>query len=72
MNRLKLYILSTVSLLSTVPWFFFKTTDTQILGLPCWAFYSVCMTIVYAFVIALIFYRYWDILAGSEEDETIC
>lgn len=69
MNRLTLYILSIVSLLATVPWFFFETTETQLLGLPCWAFYSICMTMVYAMVIALIFYRYWTLLAGSEDEE---
>ena len=72
MTRVKLYCLLTACLVVTVPWFFTKYQTQQILGFPPWAFYSFCMTVLYAVIVALCLHRYWSVLAenDNEEDES--
>ncbi len=67
-EQFKVMCLSIILLLATAPWFFL-TRERQILGFPCWAFYSMCMSMVYAIVISIIFFSYWNMLAGSKDEE---
>ncbi|MFQ5963373.1 MAG: hypothetical protein ACE5KZ_03720 [Candidatus Scalinduaceae bacterium] len=69
MSRLTLYIISILTLVATVPWFFSEEMDVQVFGFPPWAFYSICMTVLYAVVISVIIYRYWHVLAGDDDEE---
>lgn len=68
MTRAKLYFVLTFFLVATVPWFFIKSQSTQIYGFPPWAFYSFCMTILYAVIVAFCLRRYWSVSAKDDDD----
>lgn len=68
MTKLRLYAILAAILLATVPWFFTRSVTAHILGFPPWAFYSICMTIVYAIVVAFFVGRYWP-LSEDDNDE---
>ncbi len=53
----------------TVPWFFTDFNGAIVLGFPLWAIYSLCMTVLYAVIIALLLGRYWKVLADENDSE---
>ena len=53
----KVYIISLVCCVLTAP--FFVSSQRIIMGFPAWAFYSLVMTIVYSFIIAILLQIYW-------------
>lgn len=53
----------------TVPWFFTDFNGAIILGFPAWALYSICMTVLYAVIIAVLIGRYWSVSAGDDDTE---
>ena len=67
MTRTRLYLLTALCLIATVPWFFTGTPPAHILGFPAWAFYSFCATILYAIVLAVVLHRYWPLLMGDAD-----
>ena len=68
MTRPKLYFVLTFFLVMTVPWFFIESHPMQIFGFPPWAFYSFCMTILYAVIVAFCLRRYWSVSAEDDDD----
>ncbi|MGR3179216.1 MAG: hypothetical protein ACUZ8E_14280 [Candidatus Anammoxibacter sp.] len=64
-----MYIILTVSLLATIPWFFTEFRAVHIFGFPPWAFYSLCLTIVYAIVVAFFVGRYWSVSINKNDDD---
>lgn len=69
MNKLILFIILAVTLLATVPWFFTKHRHFHLFGFPPWAFYTLCLTIVYAIVVTVFTGRYWSLSANDNDDE---
>ncbi len=59
MRPIKLYLVNFLLIILTVPWFFFKGDLHIILGFPIWAFYSICMTFLYAIIICYFLKKYW-------------
>lgn len=53
----------------TVPWFFTDFNQNIVFGFPIWAIYSICMSILYAVIIAVLIGRYWSINAGKDRTE---
>ena len=68
MTKLRLCCISAFLLIASVPWFFTEFRSGNILGLPSWAFYSICVTIVYAIVTAVLFERYWSLFADEDSE----
>lgn len=68
MRPAAVFALSILCLVATAPWFFGASGDTQVFGFPPWAFYSFCMTGVYAVLLAVLIGRYWSMLAGGDEE----
>jgi hypothetical protein len=68
MTKLRLCCISAFLLIATVPWFFTEYSSGNILGFPSWAFYSICVTLVYAIVTAAFFERYWSLFTGDEKE----
>ncbi len=68
MTRARLYTLTALCLALTAPWFFTTPHPGHILGFPLWALYSLCVTLLYATLVALILQRYWSLLAGDDEN----
>lgn len=66
---MKIFLISIIALVLTVPWFFIDFSNTTVLGFPLWAFYSIVMSVLYAAVIAIMLGRYWDVSAGTDQDE---
>ncbi|MGR3220620.1 MAG: hypothetical protein ACUZ8H_12515 [Candidatus Anammoxibacter sp.] len=64
-----MYIILTASLLATIPWFFTKFRPVHILGFPPWAFYSICLTVVYAIIVAFFVGRYWSISINNNDED---
>ncbi len=68
MTKFKLFCISTFLLIATVPWFFTEFRFDDVLGFPPWAFYSLCVTLVYAIVTAVILERYWSLFANDDSE----
>ncbi len=68
MTKLRVCFISALILIASVPWFFTELMPGNILGFPTWAFYSLCITILYAIVIACFFQRYWSLFADNDHD----
>ena len=64
-----MYIILTITLLATIPWFFTKHKAIHLFGFPPWAFYSLCLTVGYATVVAVFTGRYWDMSEDCDVSE---
>jgi len=67
MTKHRVCLISAILIIASVPWFFTEFMAGDILGFPIWAFYSLCVTILYAIVTACFFQRYWSLFADDEE-----
>jgi len=67
MTRIKLYVLSFLILLTTIPWLFSQSSDISIGGFPAWAFYTLAATACYGIIIALLLKKYWHLSSGKKE-----
>ena len=67
MTKHRVCLISAILIIASVPWFFTEFMAGNILGFPIWAFYSLCVTILYAIVTACLFQRYWSLFADDEE-----
>jgi len=68
MTKLRLCYISAFILIVTVPWFFKEYRSGDILGFPSWAFYSLCVTLVYAIVTAVFLERYWSLFDNDDNE----
>ncbi len=68
MTKLRVCFISAFLIVASVPWFFTEFISGNILGFPTWAFYSLCITILYAMVTAFFFQRYWSLFADNDHD----
>lgn len=68
MTRALLYMLIALLLVLTVPWFFSERTAASILGMPIWAAYSLCMSLLFALCMAVLLPRSWHLSAGDDDD----
>ena len=68
MTKLRVCLISAFLIVASVPWFFTEFISGNILGFPTWAFYSLCITILYAIVTACFFQRYWSLFADNDHD----
>lgn len=59
----KLFLIEFGLLVLTVPWFFTSEKSELIFGFPIWAFYSLIVSIIFAFVTAFIIGKYWEELS---------
>jgi len=60
----KAYFLSTLAGVLTTP--MFTKSTFIILGFPAWAFYTLIMTILYSFIVAIILHVYWPTKKTTE------
>ena len=58
MNNNKTIILVLISLVLTVPWWFFEK-PTQLLGLPSWAFFSTITATLLSLDLSILIQTYW-------------
>ena len=58
MNNNKIIILVLISLVLTVPWWFFEK-PTQFLGLPSWALFSMITATLLSLVLSILIQKYW-------------
>lgn len=68
MTKFRLCLISAFLLIATVPWFFTRFRPEHIFGFPLWAFYSFCVTVLYAIVIAFFLHRYWYKFDNENDD----
>ncbi len=68
MTKLRVCLISAFLIVASVPWFFTEFISGNILGFPTWAFYSLCITILYAIVTVFFFQRYWSLFADNDEE----
>jgi len=68
MTKFRLCCISTLLLIATVPWFFTEFRTSNLFGFPSWAFYSLCITFLYAIVTAIFFQRYWSLFANDDDE----
>jgi len=68
-NRPLIIIIMAVVLLANVPWFFHEAQMTHVWGFPPWAVYSFAMIILFAVVTSVFIGKYWDVMAGPEEED---
>ncbi|MBU1099482.1 MAG: hypothetical protein KKA84_03680 [Bacteroidetes bacterium] len=69
MTKSRIYIVISLLLFLSVPWFFTDPIPTEIYGLPSWGFYSLSVTILFAIVTAFLINRYWEKLSDEDIDE---
>ena len=69
MKILVIFIIPVLILIASVPWLFTRPSDTEILGFPVWAFYSLVFSVIYAVVIAIFLKRFWSLSAQDEEKQ---
>jgi hypothetical protein len=69
MRRVVIFLLPFVALVATVPWWFGSDDGSRLFGLPGWAVYSLAASAVFAVVLATLLGRYWDLSAGSDDDD---
>lgn len=55
-----------IGLVSTAPWPFVETSPSNIVGLPPWAFYSLCATVVFAVTVYILLGYAWETFAGQD------
>jgi hypothetical protein len=67
MTKLRLCCISAVLLIASVPWFFTEFMTVNLFGFPSWAFYSLCITLLYAIVTAVFLQRYWSLFANDDD-----
>jgi len=67
MTKFKLCCISALLLIGSVPWFFTEFRSSNLFGFPSWAFYSLCITLLYAIVTAIFSQRYWSLFASDDE-----
>ncbi len=67
MTKLRLCCISAVLLIASVPWFFSEFRHGNFFGFPLWAFYSLCITLLYAIVTAVFLQRYWSLFADDDD-----
>lgn len=68
MTRSRLYLLLAGLLLATAPWPFTQLRVASVFGFPPWAVYSLAVTVVLAFAIALMLQYGWEISAGDDPE----
>ncbi len=70
MNRPGLiYLVLGLLLVATAPWPFTEIDSTEILGFPPWAFYCLCMTVLFGAAVALVVEFCWPPSDGDEDGE---
>ena len=55
----RIYSLIAALLFLSVPWLFFKWSDSNVLGLPGWAAYSLIFVACFAVIMVILIERYW-------------
>ena len=70
-DKVSLYVYTLLALVFTVPWFFLPgdRLPPVVLGFPTWALYAVVASIFYAAFMSYCIGKYWDLSAGSDDDE---
>ncbi len=68
MTRLLPCLVIATLLILTVPWWFTESSDSQIMGMPVWAAYSLGMSVIFALVVALLLKCFWRLSAGEDSD----
>ncbi|MCH2061894.1 MAG: hypothetical protein MK183_14820 [Verrucomicrobiales bacterium] len=69
MSRLLILLLPVFGLVFSVPWFFSGDSGERFLGFPSWVVYALLAAAAYALVVAVLIGRFWDVSAGSQEDD---
>jgi len=68
MTRPILYSLIALLLILTVPWWFAESADSQLMGMPVWAAYSLGMSVFFALAMVLLLKCFWRLSAGKDDD----
>jgi hypothetical protein len=68
-RRVFILLLPLIALALSVPWPFVEATGRRLFGLPVWVIYSIAAAALFAITMAVLIGRYWEIAAGSEDDE---
>ena len=65
--RAILYTTISLFLLAAIPWGFAEGSEGRLWGFPAWAVYSLVVSFLYACVVSVFVWRFWD--NGDGEDE---
>lgn len=68
MTRFRLWLVIAVLLIFTVPWWFTESSDSQMMGMPVWAAYSLGMSVLFAVAMVLLLKYFWRVSAGEDDD----
>ena len=70
MKRLFFLLLPLVFIIISVPWFFSKTSENMILGLPYWVAFSLLGAACFALLMAILIGFGWELSAGKHDDDS--
>jgi len=69
-KRLFYLLLPLAFIIISVPWFFSKTSESMILGLPNWVAFSLLGAACFALLMALLIGFGWELSAGKHDDDS--
>ena len=69
-KRLFYILLPLHLILISVPWFFSKTSENMILGLPHWVAFSLLGAACFALLMAILIGFGWELSAGKYDDDS--
>ena len=69
-KRLFYLLLPLAFIIISVPWFFSKTSEKMILGLPHWVGFSLLGAACFALLMAVLIGFGWELSAGKHDDDS--
>jgi len=69
-KRLFYLLLPLAFIIISVPWFFSKTSEKMILGLPHWVAFSLLGAACFALLMAVLIGFCWELSAGKHDDDS--
>lgn len=69
-KRLFYILLPLAFIIISVPWFFSKTSENMILGLPHWVAFSLLGAACFALLMAILIGIGWELSAGKHDDDS--
>ena len=68
-KRLSYLLLPLAFIIISIPWFFSKTSENMILGLPHWVAFSLLGAACFALLMAILIGFGWELSAGKQDDD---
>jgi len=62
------YVILVGCLIISCPIFFTEANNSHLFGFPPWAFYSFCVTVLFAVIGSLVLHFFWPLLSGDDDE----